>query len=174
MVNGMKTSHLISLGIAVLAALILVPASYAVDPEPQPYEEAYKIDNGIREVGPRSGGPLGPDPGGGGGCWGKELLRSKGTFPYARRLFLYTVWCGSGGLITYRASSVRTDHDVLCWNTSGPFAAKTAGGAGWTWVQVQAWVDVACHSPWWFDWHDSLMMRVNYYPNGVYQTVAWS
>ena len=31
-VNGMKTSHLISLGIAVLAALILVPASYA-DPK---------------------------------------------------------------------------------------------------------------------------------------------
>ena len=42
------------------------------------------------------------------------------------------------------------------------------------WVQVQAWVDVACHSPWWFDWHDSLMMRVNYYPNGVYETVAYS
>ena len=169
----MKTSHLISLGIAVLAALILVPASYAVDPEAQPPVDAYLLDNGIREVPPRLG-PLGPDPGGGGGCWGKELLRAKGTFPYARRLFLYTVWCGSGGLITYRASSVRTDHDVLCWNTSGPFVTKTAGGAGWTWVQVQAWVDVACHSPWWFDWHDSLMMRVNYYPNGVYQTVAWS
>jgi hypothetical protein len=170
----MKTSHLISLGLAVLAALVLVPASYAVDPEPQPYEEAYKIDNGIREVARRSGVPLAPDPGGGGGCWGKELVRGKGTYPYGRRLFLYTVWCGSGGLITYRSSSVRTDHDFLCWNSSGPYVAKTAGGAGWTWVQVQAWVDVACHSPWWFDWHDSLMMRVNYYPNGVYETVAYS
>jgi hypothetical protein len=61
----------------------------------------------------------------------------------------------------------------LCWNSGGPYQARTYGGVGWSVVQVQTWVDVACHSPWWFDWNDTLMMRVNYYPNGYYATVAW-
>jgi hypothetical protein len=41
-------------------------------------------------------------------------------------------------------------------------------------VQVQSSVDVACHSRFWFDWHDTLMMGVNYYPNGVYATMAYA
>lgn len=49
----------------------------------------------------------------------------------------------------------------------GPY--RTAGGAGWSLVQVQASVDVACR----FDWHDTLMTRLNY-PNGVYETAAYN
>ena len=112
--------------------------------------------------------------GGGGLCWGRELLRSKGTWPYVRRLYLYTVWCGSGGIITYRSSSVRTSHDTICWTESGPFLAKTAGGAGHSFVEVQTWAGVACHSPVYFvSFHDSMMLRVRYYPNGGYATVAY-
>lgn len=109
-----------------------------------------------------------------GGCWGKELERSAGIFPYRHRLFLYTVWCGSAGTISYRSSTVRTAHDSICWTETGPFQAKTAGGAGYSLVEVQAWAGVACHSPVYFiSFHDSLMMRVRYYPNGWYETVAW-
>ncbi len=109
----------------------------------------------------------------GGICWGKELMRSKGTFPYVRRLYLYTVWCGSGNTITYRSSTVRTSHDAVCWTESGPFLAKTAGGANYSFVEVQTWAGVACHSPVYFLlFHDSLMMRVRYFPNGAFQTVA--
>jgi hypothetical protein len=169
----MNSKRLMIVGAAALALLFWTAPVYAAGP-PKTFEELVSVDNGVRQVSSAlSPTMLPPEGGGGGTCWGKELERSEGAWPYAHRLFLYTVWCGSGGQITYRASDARTSHDFMCWNTSGPHVAKLAGGAGWTLVQVQAWVDVACHSPWWFDWHDSLMMRVNYYPNGVYQTVAW-
>jgi hypothetical protein len=163
---------IIVIAAAALALLVWAAPGHAAGPTPG-VDRLVWIDNAVPASSGVAPAQIPSEGGGGGACWGKELERSKGVWPYAHRLFLYTVWCGSGGLITYRASDVRTSHDFMCWNTSGPHVAKLAGGAGWTYVQVQAWVDVACHSPWWFDWHDSLMMRVNYYPNGVYQTVAW-
>ena len=110
----------------------------------------------------------------GSSCWSKELKRSRGTWPWGRRLFLYTVWCGRAGTITYRTSSVRTAHDTFCWNPTGPQVAKTYGGATYTVVEVQAWVEVACASvpAGWPNFHDSLLMRIRYFPNGVYRTVA--
>jgi len=170
----MNRQQIISVAVAAFVVAMWAPGAHAADSKTRTFETLVSVDNGIRALPPGENTAQIPSEGGGGGtCWSKELERSKGVWPYARRLYLYTVWCGSGGLITYRSSSVRTNHDFMCWNTSGPYAAKTAGGAGWTYVQVQAWVDVACHSPYWFDWHDSLMMRVNYYPNGGYATVAW-
>jgi len=125
-----------------------------------------------------AGGIVGPkqvDGSPAGACWGKELERSKGLWPYRHRLFLYTVWCGSAGKISYRSSTVRTHHDSICWTETGPYVAKTAGGAGYGFVEVQAWAGVACHSSLYFvSFHDTLMMRVRYYPNGVYETVAYS
>jgi hypothetical protein len=118
--------------------------------------------------------PAQAEGGGGGTCWGVQLDRSEGWSPYNRHLFLYTVWCGSSGKITYRSSSVWTSHDFACWTTNGPHVARTYGGAGWSLVEVQAWAEIACHSPsYWPTFHDTLMMRVRYYPNGWYQTVAW-
>jgi hypothetical protein len=168
----MNSKRFMIVGAAALALLVWTAPADAASPT-WTFEQLVSVDNGVRQVPVPAPTMVPPEGGGGGTCWGKELERSEGAWPYGHRLYLYTVWCGSGGLITYRASDVRTSHDFMCWNTSGPYLAKMAGGAGWTLVQVQAWVDVACHSPWWFDWHDSLMMRVNYYPNGVYQTVAW-
>jgi hypothetical protein len=103
-------------------------------------------------------------------------MRSAGSGPWGRRLFLYTVWCGKYGKITYRQSAVRTSHDTFCWNQTGPTWAKTAGGANYPLVEVQAWVEVACASipTGWPNFHDSLMMRIQYFPNGVYRRVAWS
>jgi hypothetical protein len=103
-------------------------------------------------------------------------MRSRGSGPWTRRLFLYTVWCGRSGVITYRSSSVRTHHDVFCWNSSGPSWTRTFGGAGYPVVEVQAWVAVSCASipAGWPNYNDSLMMRVQYFPNGGYRTVAWS
>lgn len=122
-----------------------------------------------------------PNPGGGwqlygSSCYAKELKRSAGGGPWGRRLFLYTVWCGRTGKITYRASAVRTQHDVFCWNTSGPTWTRTYGGANYALVEIQAWVEVACASipAGWPNYNDTLMMRVQYFPNGVYRTVAWS
>jgi hypothetical protein len=121
-----------------------------------------------------------PSPGGwqyyGSTCWAKDLMRSEGSGPWTRRLFMYTVWCGRSGRITYRSSSVRTQHDVLCWNSSGPTATRTLGGANFSVVEVQAWVAVTCASipTGWPNYNDTLMMRVQYFPNGIYRTVAWT
>lgn len=121
------------------------------------------------------GGPTQVDGSPAGSCWSQELERSKGAWPYRHRIFLYTVWCGSAGRISYRSSTVRAAHDTICWTETGPFLAKTAGGAGYSFVEVQASAGVACHSSLYFiSFHDTLMMRVRYYPNGVYETVAYS
>lgn len=107
-------------------------------------------------------------------CWGKELKRSQGAGPWGRRLFMYTVWCGKSGQITYRTSSKYAIHDTFCHSTNGPFLQKTAGGAGWPWVEVQVWVEIECASipTNWPKYHDSMMFKVRYWYNGLYQTVA--
>jgi hypothetical protein len=53
---------------------------------------------------------------------------------------------------------------------------RTYGGANYPLVEVQAWVPVACAAipTGWPNYNDTLMMRVQYFPNGVYRTVAWS
>lgn len=177
----MYTTRLISTLAAAIAALaVAAPAAAQEPPSDLTLEEASARFSAGSSVQATGGGVVKNatrmqfEGGGGGVCWGAELLRSKGTWPYTRRLYLYTVWCGAGGAITYRSSSVRTSHDPICWNTSGPHVAKTAGGAYFSFVEVQAWTAVACHSPIYFvSFHDSLMMRVRYYPNGVYHTVAY-
>jgi hypothetical protein len=113
------------------------------------------------------------EPGGGGGCWGATTTRSRGIYPYNRGLHLYTVWCSNGSVITYRTSSSWPFGDFLCRCTSGPHVDKVAGGAGWSFVDVQAWASYACHSPWWFDWNDTLVMRIRYHPNGWYETIYY-
>jgi hypothetical protein len=167
----MNTKRLIVIAATALTVLVAAAPSIAAGPPPAP-KELFAVDNGVRAVG---GVPANQAEGGGGGtCWGKQLERSEGWFPYGRRLYLYTVWCGSQGVITYRSSSAWTSHDFSCWSTNGPHIARTYGGAGWGMVEVQSWVEVACHSPsYWPTWHDTLMMRVRYYPNGWYETVAW-
>jgi hypothetical protein len=169
----MNSRHILIATITVLAVLAAAaPASGARSKESA--EKLFAVDDGIREIPVPRANQIPPEGGGGGTCWGKQLERSEGWFPYGRRLYLYTIWCGSGGTITYRSSSAWTSHDFSCWTTNGPYVAKTYGGAGWGMVEVQAWAEVACHSPtYWLTWHDTLMMRVRYYPNGWYQTVAW-
>jgi hypothetical protein len=169
--------------VAVAAALVAAQAATAATRElpTQDHAEAVKlmsVENGVREV---EGTPpkdafanMNPDEPQ--LCWSKELERSDGgSWPWVRRLFLYTVWCGRSGVITYRESAVRTHHDTFCWNVDYPRLVKTAGGAGWTFVEVQTWVEVECASiPFsWPRYHDTLMMRVRYYPWGGYETVAW-
>jgi hypothetical protein len=176
----MNSTRLISTLAAVVAALAAAAPAAAEAPTEPPFEEASALFGAEGEAGGsgtgqfKRPGPMQAEGGGGGICWGKELLRSKGTWPYVRRLYLYTVWCGSGGTITYRSSSVRTSHDAICWTESGPFLAKMAGGAGYSFVEVQTWAGTACHSPLYFvSFHDSMMLRVRYYPNGGYATVAY-
>ena len=166
--------------VAVVAALAAAAPAAAEAPSDPSFEQAIALFAAEGEAGGSGtvstfrGGALQAEGGGGGLCWGRELMRSKGTWPYVRRLYLYTVWCGSGGVITYRSSSVRTSHDTICWTSSGPFLAKTAGGAGYSFVEVQTWAGVSCHSPVYFvSFHDSMMLRVRYYPNGGYATVAY-
>lgn len=175
----MNKTRLISTLAALVAALaVAAPAAAEAPSDLSPEADAARFFAGgsLEETvsAQKRPGRMQAEGGGGGLCWGKELLRSKGTWPYTRRLYLYTVWCGSGGTITYRSSSVRTSHDSACWTESGPFIAKTGGGAGFSVVEVQAWAGVACHSPLYFvSFHDSLMLRVRYYPNGAYATVAY-
>ena len=175
----MYTIRLISTLAAATAALAAAtPAAAESPPSHLSFEDASALFSSgsslVQTARSRTLAPMQAEGGGGGICWGVELQRAKGTWPYVRRLFLYTIWCGSGGQITYRSSAVRTSHDSICWNTSGPHLAKTAGGANFSFVEVQAWTAVACHSPLYFvSFHDSLMMRVRYYPNGAYQTVAY-
>lgn len=177
----MNRTRLISTLAAVVAALAAAAPAAAEAPSDPSFQEASALFAAEGEAGGsgtvptlRGPGALQAEGGGGGICWGKELMRSKGTWPYVRRLYLYTVWCGSGGVITYRSSSVRTSHDTICWTSGGPFLAKTAGGAGHSFVEVQTWAGVSCHSPVYFvSFHDSMMLRVHYYPNGGYATVAY-
>ena len=175
----MDTTRLISTLAALVAALAAAAPAAAKERSEPSLEQAsalFATDGEAGGSGQASSRPgqMQAEGGGGGICWGKELLRSKGTWPYVRRLYLYTIWCGSGGIITYRSSSVRTSHDTICWTESGPFLARTAGGAGSSFVEVQTWAGVACHSPVYFiSFHDSMMLRVRYYPNGGYATVAY-
>jgi hypothetical protein len=164
----MSRQHILVTAIAAVAALAWASPSLAAGERP---EDLYAVDSGVVEVKRPQTMQI---PGGGGGtCWSKQLERSQGLYPYGRRLYLYTIWCGSGGTITYRSSSVWTSHDIACWTTNGPHMAKTYGGAGWAFVEVQAWAEIACHAPsYWPTWNDTLMMRVQYFPNGWYQTVA--
>ena len=105
-------------------------------------------------------------------CWSITTTRSRGLWPYARAVHLYTLWCSRSGSITYRESSAWPSTDFLC-SASDLWWGKVGGGAGWTFVDVQAQANFACHSPWWFDWHDSLMQRIRYHGNGWYETIAY-
>lgn len=176
-VGRMNSTRLISLLAAVAASLALAPTASAEETTQPPPPPEFYSDSTIETSGTGTikSGPqrMQPEGGGGGICYGVQLERADGGWPYRRRLYNYTVWCGSGGYITYRSTSAWTSHDFMCWNTGGPYVNRAAGGAGWTYVQVQVSVNVACHSPWWFNWHDTLMMRVNYNPYGGYHTVAW-
>jgi hypothetical protein len=158
-------------------ALVTAAPSYANDPLPS--EATY--DPGMT-VGKYRAKPTKPpqgvpatqvEPGGGGGCWSTTTTRSRGLYPYNRGLHLYTVWCSNGSVITYRSSSSWPFGDFLCACSSGPHVDKVAGGAGWSFVDVQAWASYACHSPWWFDWNDTLVMRIRYHPNGYYETIYY-
>jgi len=111
-----------------------------------------------------------------GTCWQRESRRTRGTLTYTRRLYLLTTWCARfGTTISYRLSSVRTHHDSFCWNTSPPVSQKTAGGTGWSWVDVQAWVEIECASvpSYWPKYHDTLMMRMRYLPDGRVVRLAY-
>ena len=145
-------------------------------PAPAAAEQLFSAEHGVRGSADADPPIVNQNPDGSplGVCWSKELLRSDGWFPYTRRLYLYTVWCGHAGVITYRASSARTSHDWACWNQNPPNIVRTYGGVGYGMVEVQSWVEVACHSPtYWPTFNDTLMLRVQYYPWGGYATVAW-
>jgi hypothetical protein len=173
----MNRQLIISTLVAVISAAFLgatlAPPALAMETKPP----EYTYDPGIVGAG-KGYGKLRPapnlvEPGGGGGCWGATTTRSRGLWPYNRGLHLYTVWCSNGSVITYRSSSSWPFGDFLCGCTSGPHVDKVAGGAGWSFVDVQAWASYACHSPWWFDWNDTLVMRIRYHPNGYYETIYY-
>jgi hypothetical protein len=108
-------------------------------------------------------------------CYTKESERTRGILTYTRRLYLLTSWCAANGKILSRVSTHRTHHDSWCWNHTGPQTRKTAGGVGSTFVDVQAWVEIECASvPTYFPkWHDTLMLRMRYLPNGYVQRLAY-
>ncbi|MGH3116822.1 MAG: hypothetical protein ACRDQ2_06850 [Gaiellales bacterium] len=153
------------------------PAPPPPPPPPPPSDDGFNTPGAVPGAG--AGDPH-PTPGGwqyyGSVCWGRELMRSEGSGPWGRRLYLYTVWCGRNGRITYRSSSVRTHHDFFCWNSSGPTLTRTFGGANYSVVEMQTWVAVTCASipSGWPNYNDTLMLRVQYFPNGLYRTVAWT
>ena len=63
-----------------------------------------------------------------GNCWSTDLLRSDGFWPYTRRLYLYTVWCGHAGVITYRSSSAR-DRKSTRLNSSHGYQSRMPSSA---------------------------------------------
>jgi|Tabmets5t2r1_1033131.scaffolds.fasta_scaffold00007_17 hypothetical protein len=105
-------------------------------------------------------------------CWSTTTTRSRGIWPYGRAVHLYTLWCALGGTINYRYSSAWTGVDVLC-GSSNLWWGKVGGGAGWSFVDVQAQAEFSCDSPFWFDWHDFLMQRIRYHGNGYYETIGY-
>lgn len=111
-----------------------------------------------------------------GRCWSAETEISDGWFPYRHRLFLKTVWCGHAGVITYRESMPRTQHDFTCHDTNGPYALRMFGGAGAGFVDVRAWVNVFCYSlpSYWPGYNEHLMQEIRYYPWGGYVAIAYA
>ena len=108
-------------------------------------------------------------------CFQKELKRSMSeTGPWGRRLFLLTTWCSNNGRITSSRSTARTSHDLFCENVHPETVDRTAGGAGFLFVEIQANVEVVCASiPFnWPKYHDTLMMRIRYFPNRRWLKVA--
>jgi hypothetical protein len=174
----MNRQLIISTLVAAICAAILgaalAPPAFAAETKPSEYTYDRGVVGSAKGYGkPKPVPPTQVEPGGGGGCWGATTTRSRGLYPYGRGLHLYTVWCSNGSVITYRTSSSWPFVDFLCGCSSGPHVAKVAGGAGWSFVDVQAWASYACHSPWWFDWNDTLVQRIRYHPNGYYETIYY-
>ncbi len=166
------TRRFLFVGALAVAALFSASTGLAAT-EPAPPRE-YSSDSGFAAEGQGRVAPRPAMPGDGDGstCWSITTTRSRGLWPYGRAIHLYTVWCGKSGQITYRASSAWPGVDFLC-SSSDLWWGKVAGGAGFWFVDVQAQAAFACDSPWWFDWHDFLMQRIRYHPNGYYETIAY-
>ena len=163
-----------TLVLALLSAAVLVGSPQALAGEKPP---EYTFDAGPPKQPPprevrtpkKLGSDLFEDPQ---RCSEITTTRSRGLWPYGRAIHLYTLWCSHSGVITYRASSAWPSVDFMC-GASDLWWGKVGGGAGWTFVDVQAQSAFACHSPFWFDWHDFLMQRIRYHGNGWYETLAY-
>jgi hypothetical protein len=99
--------------------------------------------------------------------YGKTMTVSRGLGLWHRKLKLYTVWCANGARtrITGFRTNVWTEHGSWCQNTQGPYQARTDGGVGANYVEVQATAYVKCAS-WPFEipsFNRTLMMRIRFY-----------
>ena len=159
---------------ALLAGALFYPSAVLAATQSAPPPPEYTYDSGFVAKGQARVPPrvAMPSPGDGTTCWSITTTRSRGLWPYGRAIHLYTIWCGKSGIITYRESSAWPGVDFLC-SASDVWWGKVGGGAGWSFVDVQAQAAFACDSPWWFDWHDFLMQRIRYHPNGYYETIAY-
>jgi hypothetical protein len=161
-----------------LAAALASPAPSFASEQPSPqfsHDPGFSAEGQGEELGPKAVSrifPTMPCCGNATTCWSTTTSRSRGWWPYGRTIHLYTLWCAAGGIINYRDSAAWTGQDFTC-DPRNLWAGKVGGGAGWWFVDVQAQSDFACDSPWWFDWHDTLMQRIRYHPNGWYETIAY-
>ena len=152
------------------------PKTGAQQPSPEySHDSGFSAKGQGRAISPAEAKRLSPAmPGGGDGtvCWSTTTTRSRGLWPYGRAVHLYTLWCAKSGVINYRDSVAWTGMDWLC-SSHNLWWGKVGGGAGWTFVDVQAQAEFTCQSPWWFDWHDFLMQRIRYHGNGWYEPIAY-
>ena len=162
-----------------LSAVVAAPTpSAAAERRPSPEfsrDPGFSVKSQGRQLSPKAVknlDPMMPCCGDATVCWSTTTTRSRGIWPYGRAVHLYTLWCANGGVINYRDSSAWTSVDWLC-GSSNPWWGKVGGGAGWTFVDVQAQAEFTCQSPWWFDWHDFLMQRIRYHGNGYYELIAY-
>ena len=153
------------------------PTSVEANPPPPEYahDPSFSAEGQGRVLTPnaaKSVDPMMPCCGDATTCWSTTTTRSRGVWPYGRAINLYTIWCANGGVINYRDSSAWPSADWLC-GSSNLWWGKVGGGAGWSFVDVQAQAEFGCQSPWWFDWHDFLMQRIRYHGNGWYELIAY-
>lgn len=162
--------------VAVLASPAAAPSAAADQPAREfAHDPGFSARGQGRAISPKSAKSLSPSMpccGDATTCWSTTTTRSRGWWPYGRALHLYTIWCAHGGIINYRDSSAWPSQDFTC-DPRNLWWGKVGGGAGWWFVDVQAQADFACDSPFWFDWHDTLMQRIRYHGNGWYETIAY-
>lgn len=97
---------------------------------------------------------------------------SKGIWPYYRAIFQQTRWCWNHRIVTYRSSTSWTDVNGVCRTSGGPWTWKTAGGVGYSYVDVRTEAEFACRTPWWFHLNDHLWMVLRYTAWGDTYVVA--
>jgi hypothetical protein len=108
-------------------------------------------------------------------CWFGAGKVTWGLWPYQQNVVQNTTWCAYyNESITYRSTYITLDDDLQTWcNAHDPYQFKTAGGAGYWFVDVQGggYFDCQTSIPWITIYHNDWAI-FEYTANGWYSYIT--